>query len=64
MQYWASPSESVGQSTSVVQGAQYSRGLQIVYVPPVDRASLSAFGDALTVAHHQPPGQSVSLVQL
>ncbi|HEX4628819.1 MAG TPA: hypothetical protein VH137_08525 [Gemmatimonadales bacterium] len=42
------------------QGAQYARGRQTVRVGPNEGLLVRTFGAAFTVAHHHPPGQSVS----
>jgi hypothetical protein len=55
-----------GQSTSAWHVAQYARGRQTVCVCPIDRfvPAVVTFGCTFTVAHHHPPRQSVSSLQL
>ena len=51
------------QSTSDVHGEQYVRGRHTLRVLPKVAVFVVALGAWLTVAHDQPPGQSVSFVQ-
>jgi hypothetical protein len=55
------PSTAMLQSWSAVHGAQYCRGRQTRSTCPKVRLVVVALGAWLTRAHHQLPGQSLSL---